>query len=232
MKDLRKAIALYFRVSLSRAVPVIILAELAGVIMVLVMISVLTEELSLTLWGIDKLSVMTVLHLMIPSFFLIGAMRSALFKFFYSPKFAKQFSVKAPVISALILSVLLDIILLILSPAYIRPDVLVINSLNTVLMCFITASMNKSGLQAVGMVLMIPFFGQMALWHHVFADGSGVSLSIAVAVALAIYTAGTVLNIFIMDQWWKRSGRKTAGKDGIRGDITAVNRLFHIFDND
>ncbi|MBQ5312276.1 MAG: hypothetical protein ILP19_09615 [Oscillospiraceae bacterium] len=232
MKDLKKAIAMYFRISLTRVAPLIVLAELAGIVMILAAMSVLAEadDISLTSWGIDKLSVITVAHLMIPSFFLIGAMRSAQFRFFSTPGFAKQFSVKAPVISALILSVPFDIILLVLSPAYIRPDMLIINALNTVLMCFITASMNKSGLQAVGMLLMIPFFGQMFVWRNIFADGSGMSLPVAVAAALGIYIAGTALNIFIMDLWWKCPGRKMTGKESIRGDITAVNRLFHIFD--
>ena len=62
-------------------------------------------------------------------------------------------------------------------------------------------------------------------------DGFGISIPAAVIISLIIYIGGTALNIYIMDMWWEKSGRRMTGKDGVTRDISVIKKILCFLDN-
>lgn len=168
-------------------------------------------------------------HIPVIAFFLQGAYKTSKNKFFLSTSYAKRYLAAVPVISALILSLVLDVIMNAVISVYAEElslsTAIIINALATVIVCFITGALDKAELQPIALCAVPLFFmGGFSISKNIviFTD---IPVPAAIVLAVMIYAAGTALNILIMLLWWKFSGRSFAG-----GNISSIKRLFSFTD--
>lgn len=231
MSKLIKAVKLYFR--LSFFLPTALIALLEIIISYALFGQILDPVDGMYDDHMSLLGSFSIVHFFVAMFFSIGAFRTSTYKFTSSVSFAKLFHTTAPVIAALILSIIYDLsafLAIALTKDYLIPaDALIINSVSSVFICFIAASLNKSGLQIAAFLMIIPYFMQYKLWgSEALHNGFGLSVPAALIVALIIYTGGTALNIIIMDIWWKRPGRKMSRITSPDEDISLIKKLTYI----
>ena len=229
MNRLAKAVKQYYGISFTWWTPILALAATGG----LGLIALLTAAVS----GYDAIGPLipviigAYLHFIAPSFLFLGALRSSDHKFFSSSTYAKSFFTSVPVVSALVMCLPLDILLYIVCGSAPSAEKMIINAVNTVLVCFIASSTNKSGQQIAGLIAVILYMFQFRIWlTPKLMYGFGIPVPAAAAIALIIYIGGTALTIISADMWWDKSGRKMTGRDGLSGDISAIKKVLYILD--
>ncbi len=230
MKQITNAVKQFFRISFAWWTPLVALAEAGGFMLIALMMLSMSEVQPVS--PMDSVIICTYLHTFVPGFFLLGTMRSADNKFFSVSTYAKSFYTCVPIISSLIISLPIDIILYIVLDSSLNAEKLIINSLNTVFICFFVSSTNKSGQQIAGLIAYIIYTLQFRLWFSpALINGFSLSVPAASAIALIIYTGGTALNLFTAYMWWEKSRRNTGGKNGVSRDISTIKKILCFLDN-
>ncbi len=148
--------------------------------------------------------------------FFNGNLRITHTKFFASVPQAKKLFTDAPIAVMAIFCIFIDILLVLSALLRNRPDMasdlLIANSINTVIACIFNAVYGKSKglipniLTGVAFILLL---NQITLLKRAtfINNGFGLSLKTSAAVAAAVYIAGLTAAHFIMQLWWKKSGR-------------------------
>ena len=153
-------------------------------------------------------------HIGIFFFFLLGGMKMAKYKFFYSTSCAKALYTAVPLTVALFLSLLYDITAVVIAALCWDPsgvsDLLPVTSLNTVLTCFFsTLSYKETKLKWAPLLLWMLNCFQVALLRKIPAirHGFGLPLGVSVLIAAAILLFGIGGIVHLLKWWWERSGR-------------------------
>ena len=229
MNRLIKAIKQYFSISFKWWTPLLALGAAGGIICAAMLAGIaLTVD---TASPLIYVVICAYLHMVVPGFFLMGALRSSEHKFFSVSTYAKSFFTTVPIISALMLSLPIDIILYLALDSSLSAEKLIINAVHTVFVCFFVSSANKSGQQIAALIALILYIFQSRLWTSPsLINGFSLSVPAGIAIALTIYIGGTALNLLAADMWWNKSGRTMSGKDGLSSDITAAKKILYILD--
>ncbi len=229
MNRLIKAIKQYFSISFKWWTPLLALGAAGGIICAAMLAGM--DLIADTASPLIYVVIFANLHMAVPGFFLMGALRSSEHKFFSVSTYAKSFFTTAPIISALMLSLPIDIILYLALDSALSAEKLIINAVHTVFVCFFVSSANKSGQQIAALIAVILYIFQFRLWSSPsLINGFSLSVPAGIAIALTIYIGGTALNLLAADMWWTKSGRTMSGKDGLSSDITAAKKILYILD--
>ena len=230
MNRLIKAIKQYFSISFKWWTPLLALGAAGGIICA-AMLADLDLMITEAARPLIYVVICAYLHMAVPGFFLMGALRSSEHKFFSVSTYAKSFFTTAPIISALMLSLPIDIILYLALDSALSAEKLIINAVHTVFVCFFVSSANKSGQQIAALIALILYIFQFRLWSSPsLMNGFSLSVPAGIAIALTIYIGGTALNLLAADMWWNKSGRTMSGKDGLSSDINAAKKILYILD--
>lgn len=135
-------------------------------------------------------------------------------KFFFSANCNKALFTTAPIAAVLTVEMICSIILMIISyfalESSAMPDVILILAFNMVFSCF-TISMARMPKMAIPFIICyMALFSQPVIFNHNYfkgIKGFGFELPQAVLISAVMLIAGISLNIFILNIWWKKSGR-------------------------
>ena len=165
---------------------------------------------------LDMLGVMGLTHCMMIVIFFLGNVKISRYKFFGSLPQAKMLFTLVPTAVVGALGIVLDIavftIAMVRCGAGIAADLLIIDSVDTVIACLLNATMQKPKNRFISVamgLLFIVFIAQVRVLKRMGLSnyGFGLSLPQAAAAAAAVYIAGFLLVCLIMKLWWEKSGR-------------------------
>ncbi|MBO4493916.1 MAG: hypothetical protein J5724_05955 [Ruminococcus sp.] len=212
MKDFGRAVKMYIMTSFSM---IFLVFGLGTAIMALVaMATDPAKRGDKDYW--DMLGVMGLMHCMLIVIFFLGNVKISRYKFFGSLPQAKILFTLVPAAVVGALCIVLDIfvftIAMVRCGADTAADLLIIDSVDTVIACLLNATMqkqkNKFITVALGL-LFILFLDQVPLLKRMRMSnyGFGLSLPQAAVVAATVYIAGFLLVCLAMKLWWEKSGR-------------------------
>ena len=159
---------------------------------------------------------MGTMHMTLLIIFIIGNIVMSQMKFFSSLPQAKVLFTDVPIAAMGTVCLVFDIVTF--ACAYIRcgsstaADLLIVDAVNTVVVCLMNATMTKCRgklYTVVSVFLILTFFNQVALLRRLsfINNGFGVTVPVAALMALAVYIVGFAAVHFFMQWWWKNSGR-------------------------
>ncbi|MBR5684274.1 MAG: hypothetical protein IKW96_13550 [Ruminococcus sp.] len=212
MNNFMKAMKLYLRTAVK---PLTLLFGLGVSGTLLISLIVDPEKQGSDDYG-KMVACMGMLHAMLLMVFFVGNISIARLKFFGSLPQAKVLFTDVPIAAMGIVCLVCDII--IFTAAYVRcgsgtaADLLIVDSVNTVVACFINATMCKyksRSYTVLSALLFVMFFNQMVLLSKLscFRNGFGVTVTAAALIAIAVYIIGFAAVHFFMQHWWNTSGR-------------------------
>lgn len=212
MNNFMKAMKMYLRTAIK---PITLLFGLGASFTVLMGMIVDPANQGEEDYG-KMLACMGMMHAMLLMIFFIGNISIAHMKFFGSLPQAKVLFTDVPIAAMGIVCLAFDITAF--TVAYIRggsntaADLLIVDSINSIIACFINATMSKckGRLYAIlSALLFVMFFNQMVLLSELsfFRNGFGVTVPVAALIALAVYIVGFAAVHLFMQWWWNNSGR-------------------------
>lgn len=221
LKELKRQIKLYFMNSLY--LPGVLLSAVtfcvtAGLILKLTKYIPEPDEIS------EKVDLTIIMglsyyHLSVLLFFIQTMSKVNKHKFFRSMPRARQYSVILPIISALAMSVICDIIMnccIAFGAGFLNISAaIIINAIATSVICFAVGVLDKPILQPVGLCIIPAYFMVLSKGDIPVLTNTNIPIPAAIATAVLIYAAGTAVSILVMKLYWKYSQRDHPGNSSI-----------------
>lgn len=149
-------------------------------------------------------------------FFLIvmmGSLKIQQNKFYASCCCGKVLYTAAPIVTALVISLIYDVAIAAIAAVNLGSsglsDVLVIDSISSALLIFVAACFGKKKLTcgfAIPYFLFMfisGFIGKLGILDGIF----GLSVGLSAVIAVSVYVVSVVLSLVIVNAWWKKSDR-------------------------
>lgn len=212
MNDFMKAMKMYIRAAFK---PITLFIGLAIPIAFLTGLIVDPSKHGEKDYG-DMIGCMGMIHPMLLIIFFVGNITISQAKFFGSLPQAKKILTDVPIVAMGIVCLVFDIsafmVGFFICGSGTAADLLIIDSVNTIIACFINATMCKckSKLYTVlSSLLIIIFMNQVVLLSRfsLIRNGFGVKIHFAALIALTVYIIGFSAVHLFMQWWWSNSGR-------------------------
>lgn len=149
-------------------------------------------------------------------FFLIvmmGSLKIQQNKFYASCCCGKVLYTAAPIVTALVISLIYDVAIAAIAAVNLGSsglsDVLVIDSISSALLIFVAACFGKKKLTcgfAIPYFLFMfisGFIGKLGILDGIF----GLSVGLSAVIAVSVYVVSVALSLVIVNAWWKKSDR-------------------------
>lgn len=212
MIDFKKAMKLYIRTSFK---PITLFFGLGTPIAFLSGLMVDPSKQGDKDYG-DMIASMGMIHAMLLFIFFVGNITISQAKFFGSLPHAKKILTDVPIVAMGIVCLIFDISTF--TAAFFvcgketAADLLIVNSVNTVIACFINASMCKCKGKLYTILsasLFVLFMNQVVILSrfNLIRNGFGVKIHFAALIALSVYIIGFSAVHLFMQWWWNNSGR-------------------------
>lgn len=212
MKDFKKAMKMYIRISYHPLMVILMLLIIGGI-----SIAMMVDPAEISDKGyIEKISAVGMIHGMLLMLFFLGNSRMASSKCFSSLPQAKSLFTDVPIVAIGTLCIGTDIVIftaaLLMSGKDVAADFLIVDSINTVLVCFLNVMMYKYRGKAAALFMWLILFSEFEqiFWLgkiSALKHGFGLGIPAAALIAVAIYVVGIAAIRILAQHWWKSSSR-------------------------
>lgn len=207
MKDFLRAYKLYFKASFS---PILIICGLFFFTFTCILL--LIEPIDNTREDYTgMLSTIGIGHVLSTMTLMIGYSNTRTIKFFLSASVSKKLYTIAITFAALSLCLIYDIIMCIIGSfvfeSSVIADMLIVNSFYIITICFFYSTSGLPKLNIFSLLFYALLLSPLIFKDNLLKSGFGFELPQAVLISAVMLIAGISLNIFILNIWWKKSGR-------------------------